>query len=216
MSNFLEIIGGAVCHRLPELTPLTSDGVVFLCYRCTGIYAAVAVVAVYLISRGRLGGRLTDKRSRGVLFSFAALLVADELLTALALWSPPNWWRVLSGGLGGAALFLLLVSLLGSRWRRQLPERQSKPLLTFGESLLLPTMTAGVILLLQTIRPLGGWVLLTLSLVGEVIAFSTAGALLLSAHPAKTKLGWAIYSLAAVILGLTAWLLLGLLQSYIS
>lgn len=213
MSNFLEIIGGAVCHRLPELTPLTSDGVGFLCYRCTGIYAAVALVVLYLISRGRLGGCLTEKRSRAVLLTFAAVLVVDELLTALTLWSPPSWWRILSGGLGGAALFLLLVSLLGSRWQRQLPERQSKPLITFGESLLLPTMTAGVMLLLQTTEAGGGWVLLILSLVGEVIAFTTAGALLISAHPAKTKLGWAIYSLAAVILSVAVWMLLGMLRS---
>ncbi len=213
MSNFLEIIGGAVCHRLPELTPLTSDGVGFLCYRCTGIYAAVALVALYLISRGRLGGCLTEKRSRAALLTFAAVLVVDELLTALTFWAPPSWWRILSGGLGGAALFLLLVSLLGSRWQRQLPERQSKPLLTFGESLLLPTLTAGVILLLQTTEAGGGWVLLILSLVGEVIAFTTAGALLISAHPAKTRLGWAIYSTLAIILGLTVWLLFGLLRS---
>lgn len=213
MAGFFQIIGGAVCHRLPELTPLTSSGVGFLCYRCTGIYAAVALVVVYLICRERLGGRLVEKRSRCVLLSFAALLVVDELLTALTLWSPPSWWRVLSGGLGGVALFLLLVSLLGNRWRRQLPERSTEPLLTLRESLLLPTLTAGVILLLQLIRPLGGWLPLILSLLGEVVAFTTAGALLLSAHPAKTRLGWAIYSILAVILGLAVWLLFGLLRS---
>ncbi|MCD4732731.1 DUF2085 domain-containing protein [bacterium] len=213
MAGFFQIIGGAVCHRLPELTPLTSDGVGFLCCRCTGIYAAVALVAVYLICRGRLGGRLVNKRSRGVLFSFAALLVVDELLTALTLWSPPNWWRVLSGGLGGVALFLLLVSLLGNRWRRQLPERGEVPLLTLRESLLLPILAAGLILSLQTTNAVGGWLPLVLSLLGEVIAFTTAGALLLSAHPAKTKLGWMIYSILAVILGLAVWLLFGLLRS---
>jgi len=213
LTEFFQIIGGAVCHRLPRLTPLTSNGVGFLCYRCTGIYAAVAIVAVYLITRGRLGGRLVEKRNRGVLLSLSALLLVDELLTALALWSPPGWWRVLSGVLGGAALFLLLVSLLGSRWRRQLPERPTEPLLTLSESLLLPILTVGVILLLQLTRPLGGWVLIILSLLGEVIAFTTAGALLLSAHPAKTRLGWAIYTTASVIIGLVPWVLLGLLRS---
>ncbi len=213
MTEFFQIIGGAVCHRLPRLTPLTSNGVGFLCYRCTGIYAAVAIIAVYLICRGRLGGRLVAKRSRGVLLSFAALLVVDELLTALTLWSPPSWWRVLSGGLGGAALFLLLVSLLGSRWQRQLSERPTEPLLTLRESLLLPTLTAGMVLLLHLIRPLGGWLPLILSLLGEVIAFTTAGALLLSAHPAKTRLGWVIYTTASVIIGLAVWLSFGLLRS---
>jgi uncharacterized membrane protein len=215
--GFLEEAARAVCHRLPGLTPIV-DGAALLCWRCTGIYAGAALAALFVILRGRLGRGLPGRRGLALLVIWAAPLVVDEILVTLGVWDPPGWWRLVTGALGGAALMLIALGLLGGSWRRARARRNGEHLWPSDgvvggvEAGLLPPVVCVILTGCSFLGEAGLWVLEPLGLIGVLAAFSTAGALLLSPWPPLTRGGWWGYGAGSVFIGLAVWAILWLLR----
>ncbi len=217
MLEFIEEAARAVCHQLPGLTP-TVGGAALLCRRCAGIYAGAVLAALYVILRGGLGKGLPGGRRKAPLFVWAAPLVVDEILVSLGVWSPPGWWRLATGALGGAALMLLALGLLGGNWSRARARRSGRHLdaaegvVGGTEGLVLPPAVCAILTGCSFFGGTGPWVLEPLGLVGVLAAFTTAGALMLSPWPPLTRGGWWGYGAGAVFIGLAAWAVLWILH----
>ncbi len=217
MGGLFESAARAVCHQLPGLTP-TVGGAALLCWRCTGIYAGAALAALFVVLRGRLGRGLPGGWKKAPLFVWAAPLVVDEILVSLGVWGPPGWWRLATGALGGAAMMLLALGLLGGNWRRVRARRRGEHLDASGgivsgtEALVLPPAVCVILTGCSFLGEVGPWVLGPLGLVGVLTAFTAAGALMLSPWPPWTRGGWWGYGAGSVCIGLAAWAVLWLLH----
>lgn len=215
--GFIEEAARAVCHQLPGLTP-TVGGAALLCWRCTGIYAGASLAALFVVLRGRLGRGLPGGWKKAPLFVWAAPLVVDEILVSLGVWGPPGWWRLATGAVGGAAMMLFALGLLGGNWRRVRARRRGEHLDASGgivsgtEALVLPPAVCVILTGCSFLGKAGPWVLGPLGLVGVLAAFTTAGALMLSPWPPLTRGGWWGYGAGAVFIGLAAWFILWLLR----
>jgi uncharacterized membrane protein len=198
MHEPLTSLAAGLCHRLPTLTPG------LLCFRCLGLYGGAALAGLYLVLRLRRLRR-PPKATRWLLWLCAAPLVVDELLVTLGVWSPPGWWRTLSGALGGAALYTLLALLLVGLRRKKTDDDEPRPLLRP----LPPTaaaLTTGLLLL--------GWttVLDALALAGAALVFWTVGALIWARLPTEDAPGRRIWTALAAVTGAALWLLLVILR----
>ncbi|HUT98156.1 MAG TPA: DUF2085 domain-containing protein [bacterium] len=215
--GFLEEAARAVCHQLPGLTP-TVGGAALLCWRCTGIYAGAALAALFVILRRGLGRGLPGGWRSAPLFVWAAPLVVDEILVTLGVWDPPGWWRLATGALGGAALMLVALGLLGGSWRRARARRSGEHLDTSegivggAEALMLPPAVCVILTGCSFPGEAGLWVLEALGLLGVLTAFSLAVALLMSPWPPLTRGGWWWYGAGAVAVGLAVWAVLWILR----
>lgn len=197
MHEPLTSLAAGLCHRLPALTPG------LLCFRCLGLYSGVGLAGLYLVLRHRRLRR-PPKATRWLLWLCAAPLVVDELLVTLGVWSPPGWWRTLSGALGGAALYILLALLLvGLRRKKNADEPRPalRPLPPVAAAL-----TTGLLLL--------GWtaVLDALALVGAALVFWTVGALIWARLPAEDAPARFVWTALAAVTGAALWLLLVILR----
>jgi len=217
MLEFIEKAARAVCHQLPGLTSVVG-GAALLCWRCTGIYAGAALATLYVLLRGRLGRGLPGGWRTALLFIWAAPLVVDEILVTLGVWDPPGWWRLVTGALGGAALMLIALGLLGGSWRRARARRSGEHLgrsdgvVGGAEASSLPPVICGILTCVMFLGEAGRWVLGPLGLLGVLTAFSLAGALLLSPWPPLTREGWWGYGAGALAVGLAVWVILWLLR----
>jgi len=197
MHEPLTSLAAGLCHRLPVLTPG------LLCFRCLGLYGGVGLAGLYLVLRLRRFRR-PEKTTRWLLWLCAAPLVVDELLVTLGVWSPPGWWRTLSGALGGAALYILLALLLVGLRRKKTadePRPALRPLPPVAAAL-----TTGLLLL--------GWtaVLDALALAGAALVFWTVGALIWARLPAEDAPARFVWTALAAVTGAALWLLLVILR----
>ncbi len=157
-------------------------------------------------------------RSTVILALWLAPLVVDEVLATLGAWDPPSWWRVATGALGGTALMALGIALLGVSWRRARARREGRHLGELGnsfkksEAVLLPPALCAILLGLYLPGGIGLWVLEALGLLGVLLSFTVAGALLLSPWPPLTRRNWWGYGSAAVVIGLAACTVLWMLR----
>ncbi|MDI7275190.1 MAG: DUF2085 domain-containing protein [Anaerolineae bacterium] len=114
--DILRLVGGGVCHQLPDRSLHVAGTSLPLCARCTGTYlgAAAAVVTILLLRRERA----SLLPSWPILSLFAASFLAwgiDGLNSYLTLvpgaphlYEPTNALRLLTGTLQGLALTLVI------------------------------------------------------------------------------------------------------------
>lgn len=105
---FLNEIGSAVCHRLPERSFFWDGRQMPLCARCTGLYTGVFFSFCFFLWKRRQHG---DAPFSALLTVLALLpLAADGFGSYIGLWESSQSLRVLTGAAAGAAmpaLFLL-------------------------------------------------------------------------------------------------------------
>jgi uncharacterized membrane protein len=103
----------ALCHHLPERTLVLGGSAMCVCSRCAGLYAGVALAAVWTriepASRGASRARLAFQVGLG-------LLALDVVTQDLGLHPPWHSVRLATGALvGWAAAFWMLAELEGPR-----------------------------------------------------------------------------------------------------
>jgi uncharacterized membrane protein len=150
-----DVVGYAICHRIPERSFTLNGRQLPLCARCTGTFlgAILGLTAMLLLGRRR-ASRLPPVPVLAVLVLFVGLWGFDGLNSYLTffpgaphLYEPQNWLRLTTGTLNGLALITFVVPIANfTLWRKPAPEQVFKNL---GELLLLLPFVALLILAIQ-------------------------------------------------------------------
>jgi len=120
------LVGFAVCHRIPERSFILAGQQLPLCARCTGTFlGAMLGLAVMLVLGRRRASSLPPVPVLGLLLVFMGLWAFDGLNSYLGLfrgapqlYQPQNWLRLTTGLLEGLALMIFLFPILNfSLWR---------------------------------------------------------------------------------------------------
>jgi len=126
-----DLVGFAVCHRIPERSFTLAGRQLPLCARCTGTFlGAMLGLAVMLLLGRRRASVLPPVPVLGLLLIFMGLWAFDGLNSYLGffpgapqLYQPQNWLRLTTGLLEGLALMIFLFPVLNfSLWRH--PRRE--------------------------------------------------------------------------------------------
>jgi len=126
-----DLVGYAVCHRIPERSFILGGRQLPLCARCTGTFLGVVVGLAWLAILRR--GRASDLPPPSVLVVLVlsmglwAFDGANSYLTlfpgAPHLYEPRNWLRMTTGMLEGLALLFFVFPILNfTLWARPVPE----------------------------------------------------------------------------------------------
>lgn len=103
----------SLCHQMPERTLTILGTPMAVCSRCAGIYAGVALGALFPLPHRMLGA------ARAILLTALGLMVADVVTQDLGLHAPFHPVRVGTG---------LLVGWIASAWMtRALLREESRP-----------------------------------------------------------------------------------------
>jgi uncharacterized membrane protein/energy-converting hydrogenase Eha subunit E len=111
-----DLVGYAICHRIPERSFIIGGHQLPLCARCTGIYLGVVgnLVVMALLGRRR-SAELPRPALLVTLVAFVAVMGIDGLNSYMTffpaaphLYEPHNWLRLLTGMLEGVALSSLI------------------------------------------------------------------------------------------------------------
>ncbi len=151
--NKADMVGYAICHRIPSHSLLVGERPLPLCARCTGTYlGAMLALGTFLIARRR-ATELPPLPVLLTLVSFSVLMAIDGLNSYInlfpgrqGLYEPHNTLRLLTGTLNGLMMGSILYPVAtGTFWR--LSDRPP-------------------VRVLRGFRELGGLVLLALGVVG--------------------------------------------------
>lgn len=221
-----DVVGYAVCHRIPERSFELGDRYFPLCARCTGTFLGAMLGLVAAILRRRRASRLPPVTVLGVLVFFVALWAFDGLNSYLTLfpgaphlYEPQNWLRLTTGMLNGLALVLLVLPIANfTLWR----EVTSEPVLKNPGELLtiLPVAALLIGVLVIGIRPL----LVPLALIsslGVVVMLTLVNAILATValgREGTARTGWEALVPLSVGLGmaLAEIMAMALLRAYLT
>lgn len=130
-----DVVGYAICHRIPERSFILAGRQLPLCARCTGTFlgALVGLIAMLLLRRSR-ASRLPPGPILGILVVFIGIWAFDGLNSYLTffpnppnLYEPRNWLRLATGMLNGLALITLVYPIFNfTLWRDPTRERVIK------------------------------------------------------------------------------------------
>lgn len=170
-----DLVGYAICHRIPERSFAIGGRQLPLCARCTGTFLGALVGLCAALLRRRRASHLPPVPVLACLVSFIALWGFDGLNSYLTLfpgaphlYEPRNWLRLTTGLLNGLALITLVLPIWNfTLWRVVSAEPVVKNL---GElAAMLPTVAA----LVAIIRAEVGFLLYPLAI------FSSLGVVLM-------------------------------------
>jgi uncharacterized membrane protein len=121
-----DVVGYAICHRIPERSFILGDRHFPLCARCTGTFlgALLSLTAMLLLRRGH-ASRLPPVPVLGALVAFIGFWGFDGLNSYLTffpgaphLYEPQNWLRLTTGMLNGIALAIVVFPVFNfTLWR---------------------------------------------------------------------------------------------------
>jgi uncharacterized membrane protein len=133
-----DVVGYAICHRIPERSFVLGDRHFPLCARCTGTFlgAVVGLGAMLLLGRRR-ASRLPPVPVLAILVMFIGFWGFDGLNSYLTffpgapnLYEPQNWLRLTTGLLNGLALVAFVFPIFNfTLWRDPSGERGIKNVL---------------------------------------------------------------------------------------
>ncbi len=132
-----DIVGYAICHRIPERSFFLNGRQLPLCARCTGTFLGVIVgLAAMLLLRRQRASRLPPIPVLGILVIFTGFWAFDGLNSYLTffpgaphLYEPKNWLRLTTGLLNGLTLITFVFPIFNfTLWRDTTPERVLKNL----------------------------------------------------------------------------------------
>jgi uncharacterized membrane protein len=150
-----DVVGYAICHRIPERSFILNGRQLPLCARCTGTFlGAVLGLTIMLLLGRRRASHLPPIPVLAVLVGFVGLWAFDGLNSYLTffpgmphLYEPRNWLRLTTGILNGLALITFVFPILNfTLWRKPEPERAFKNL---GELLLVLPVVALLVVVIQ-------------------------------------------------------------------
>ncbi|HIQ02583.1 MAG TPA: DUF2085 domain-containing protein [Anaerolineales bacterium] len=128
-----DMVGYAVCHRIPSHSFFIGGRQLPLCARCTGTFlgALIGLLGQGVILRRRRASEFPPPPILALLVGFILLMGADGLNSYLSmipgapyLYEPRQWLRLVTGTLNGLALSGILLPLVHfSLWRDITPER---------------------------------------------------------------------------------------------
>ena len=132
-----DLVGYAICHRIPERSFPLGDRHFPLCARCTGTFlgALLGLAAMLILRRGR-AAQLPPVPVMAVLIGFIGVWAFDGLNSYLTffpnapnLYEPRNWLRMTTGLLNGLALIIFVFPIFNfTLWREPTRERAIKNL----------------------------------------------------------------------------------------
>ncbi len=121
-----DVVGYAICHRIPERSFFLDGHQLPLCARCTGTFlgAIVGLVAMLLLGRHR-ASRLPPLPVLFILVLFIGFWAFDGLNSYMTffpgaphLYQPQNWLRLTTGMLNGLALITIVMPIFTyTLWR---------------------------------------------------------------------------------------------------
>ena len=130
-----DVVGYAICHRIPERSFFLNGRQLPLCARCTGTFlgALVGLAAILLLRRHR-ASRLPPAHVLGLLILFIGLWAFDGVNSYMTffpgaphLYEPRNWLRLTTGMLNGLALITIVMPIYSfTLWRDTTRERVLK------------------------------------------------------------------------------------------
>jgi len=180
-----DLIGYAVCHRIPERSYILGGVQLPLCARCSGTYlgALTAFAVMFLLGRRRAA----NIPPISVLAAFGLFVVAfgfdgvNSYLTLFPgvphLYEPRNWLRLTTGTLEGIALAGIVLPVFNqTMWADATGERSLRNLFELGWVVLASVVAIGLVLtewpvLLYPLAILSaGSVLWMLTLINSVLA----------------------------------------------
>jgi len=121
-----DVVGYAICHRIPERSFGLGDGHFPLCARCTGTFLGVLIgLGVTLVLGRRKAAKMAPVSVLAILILFMGFWAFDGLNSymhffpgAPTLYEPQNWLRMTTGTLNGLALFFLVFPVFNfTLWR---------------------------------------------------------------------------------------------------
>jgi uncharacterized membrane protein len=130
-----DVVGYAICHRIPERSFFLNGRQLPLCARCTGTFlgAVLGLAAMLLLGRRRASS-LPPVPVLGVMILFTGFWAFDGLNSYMTffpgaphLYEPRNWLRLTTGLLNGIALIGLVYPIFNfTLWREPSRERVFK------------------------------------------------------------------------------------------
>jgi len=133
-----DVIGYAICHRIPERSFVLGDRHFPLCARCTGTFlGALAGLGAMLVLGRRRASRLPPVPVLAILVMFIGFWGFDGLNSYMTffpgaphLYEPQNWLRLTTGLLNGLALVAFVFPIFNfTLWRNPSGERGIKNVL---------------------------------------------------------------------------------------
>jgi uncharacterized membrane protein len=127
-----DLVGYAICHRMPERSFTLAGRPLPLCARCTGTFlGAIVGLVVMLLRRRHRASRLPPVAVLGMLVVFVGLWAFDGLNSYMTLfpggphlYEPRNWLRLTTGMLNGLALITFVLPIFSfTLWREPTQER---------------------------------------------------------------------------------------------
>jgi uncharacterized membrane protein len=150
-----DVIGYAICHRIPERSFIMGGRPLPLCARCTGTFlgAMLGLATIFLLRRQRAAS-LPPVPALILLAAFTASWGFDGLNSYLGffpgapqLYEPRNWLRLTTGLLNGLTLIFFAWPIFSfTLWRQ--PSRE-RVLHNIWELLALLPIVAGLVLVIQ-------------------------------------------------------------------
>lgn len=130
-----DVVGYAICHRIPERSFFLNGRQLPLCARCTGTFLGVVVgLTTMLVLGRRRASRMPPLVVLGLLVMFTGFWAFDGLNSYLTffpgapnLYEPRNWLRLATGMLNGLTLIILLMPIFNfTVWSEPARERVIK------------------------------------------------------------------------------------------
>ncbi len=187
----MDIVGYAVCHRIPSHSFSVAGRQLPLCARCTGTFvgALTGLFGQAVVLRRRRDSDLPPVPIMVLLVGFILAMGADGLNSYLGmvlgtplLYEPRQWLRIVTGALNGLALSGLLYPILNlSLWERPSPEAAIRGLRDLGVLLLLEggmvalVLTRWSLLLYPLALLSAAGVLAMLTVINSVLIMMAAG-----------------------------------------
>jgi len=151
-----DLVGYAVCHRIPSHSFAVGGRPLPLCARCSGTFlgALVGFFGQGVVLRRRRAAEFPPPLIIGLLVAFILSMAADGLNSYLSLfphgrylYEPRNWLRLSTGALNGLAMSALVYPVFNfTFWRRPVVERAVRNLRDLGVLLLLEAGMVGLLL----------------------------------------------------------------------
>jgi uncharacterized membrane protein len=179
-----DVVGYAICHRIPERSFFLNGRQLPLCARCTGTFlgAIVGLVAMFLYGRRRASS-LPPVPVLGMMIVFTGIWGFDGLNSYMTffpgaphLYEPRNWLRLTTGLLNGITLMGLVYPIFNfTVWAEPSRERVFK---NVWELLALVPVWVLIILALQAGLDFLLYPLALLSSLGVVVMLTLLNALI--------------------------------------
>ena len=151
----MDVIGYAVCHRIPARSFVIAGRQLPLCARCSGTFlgALAGFLGQAVVLRRRKVTEFPPALINGILIGFMLLWAADGfnsylvLINGPHLYEPQNWLRLTTGALQGMTLSIFVYPAFNfTLWRHPVPERTLRNLRELGVLILLEAGMVGVVL----------------------------------------------------------------------